>query len=104
MFAQTELDAHLWHTFIQNFQPDKLGEEAKEQDLRLWRRGGSALDKHLESNTYVLGDNFTAADCVVGWSVNWGRRMGALDGGMFPRIEAYVARLLERPLCPLAKD
>ena len=47
-FALTELDAHLWHNFIQGFQPDKL--ECEEQDKRLWRRGGAALEAHLAAN------------------------------------------------------
>jgi hypothetical protein len=33
-----------------------------------------------------------------------GRRQRLLDNGAFARIAAYVARLHERPLCPLAKD
>ena len=52
-FALTELDAHLWHTFIQGFQPDKL--ECAEQDKRLWRRGGAALELHLAANESVPG-------------------------------------------------
>jgi hypothetical protein len=34
---------------------------------------------------------------VMGWSVNWGRRMGLLDDDdAFPQIAAYVARLHAR--------
>jgi glutathione S-transferase len=103
-FALTELDAHLWHTFIQRFQPEEQKLECTEQDKGLWRRGGAALEAHLAAHDYMLGDAFSATDCVVGWSVNWARRQGLLDGGAFQQISAYVARLLARPLCPLNKE
>ena len=102
-FALTELDAWLWHDFVQKFQPDAL--ESAEQDARLWKRGGAALEAHLAQHEYVVGDTFSVADCVVGWSVNWARRSGLLEGEPgFPNIAAYLARLLERPHCALAKD
>ena len=108
-FAVCELDAHLWHTFLQRFQPEDKKFDCSEQDKQFWRRGGAVLELHLADKPFMGGSDFSATDCVVGWSVNWARRSGLLaandDGAEpFPNISAYCARLLARPLCPLAKD
>ena len=43
-----------------------------------------------------------STDIIVGWCLNWARRLGHLDE--FPALRRYVQRLLARPLCALAQD
>jgi glutathione S-transferase len=44
---------------------------------------------------YLLGDQFTAADVVIGSGLRWGMMIGAVP--QRPEIAAYVGRLVERP-------
>ena len=60
------------------------------------------LNDVLLSQDYLVGDGFSVTDIIVGWTVNWGRRQGLLDGMV--GLENYLKRLLERPHCALAKD
>ena len=63
------------------------------------------LEPHLASNEYLVGGSFSCADVVVGWSLNWGRRLGMLGEEVaVPATRAYLARLLARPHCVLNKD
>jgi len=54
------------------------------------------LDKHLEHNAFVLGENLTMGDVPLGCAVN---RWHTLDVERpnLPRLEAYYQRLQERP-------
>jgi glutathione S-transferase len=54
------------------------------------------LDDHLKSRKYLLGDEFSAADVMMGYSVNGAKLTGVLDD-RFPNVDAYVQRLAERP-------
>jgi glutathione S-transferase len=53
------------------------------------------LSQALEGKAYLLGDKISAADIMVGSTLSWSQFMGLLDGQ--PVLEAYVARLSERP-------
>jgi len=54
------------------------------------------LDDHLKNRKYLLGDEFSAADVMMGYTVNGAKMTGILDA-RFPNVEAYLGRLLERP-------
>ncbi len=45
---------------------------------------------------YLLGDTFTAADIMMGWSVMFAEAVGILDASL-PRVTAYLERLKARP-------
>jgi len=50
----------------------------------------------VEDVQYLLGDEFTAADVMMGYSVNGAKLAGLLDD-RFPNVDAYVGRLAARP-------
>lgn len=45
--------------------------------------------------TYLLGEQFTAADIVIGSGLRWGMMMGGIP--QRPELVAYTGRLAERP-------
>jgi glutathione S-transferase len=44
----------------------------------------------------MLGEEFSAADVLIGSTLVWVQRMG-LVGGDLPAVTAYLARLAARP-------
>ncbi len=52
------------------------------------------IARRLEQAPYICGDEFTAADCVVGHSIFWGRVYGLCRDKGFRR---YLATLAKRP-------
>src|SRR5262249_41851135 len=50
----------------------------------------------LAGRDYILGKEFTAADVMVGSTLNWCQMMGMIDGGV-GNIQAYLGRLAARP-------
>jgi len=53
-----------------------------------------ALETALRPGPYVCGEQFTAADVVLGAALGWGMLFGSIDKR--PSFEAYAARLLRR--------
>lgn len=53
------------------------------------------LDDALAKGPYLLGDWFTMADVIVGSGMAWAAGMGLLIN--CPNIQAYVARISQRP-------
>ena len=63
-------------------------------------RYGVAKSQHPAASTarleaFLLGEQFTAADVMVGSILGWSGFMGLLEG--FPGLQAYVGRLTSRP-------
>jgi glutathione S-transferase len=54
------------------------------------------LDAALQKGPWLLGDNFTAADIVIGAGLNFGVRLFKMMPSR-PSFEAYIARCMERP-------
>lgn len=53
------------------------------------------LEKGIGDGPWLLGDEFSAADVMVGSSANFMKQFGILPASA--QLEAYVARCLERP-------
>lgn len=101
-FAQSEIEAYLWHSF-QLVREDPDGEQsgyAKKMNTGLASAGLEMLDQHLSRQPFLLGDDFSLTDIIVGWTVNWGRKAELLTS--LPALQAYLARLHERPHCKLS--
>lgn len=62
----------------------------------------ATLEEALADRTYLLGDQFTMADVVVGSTVRWMLRFGMLDRG--EHIGDYADRLAERPALQRANE
>lgn len=73
-----------------------------EQNVGMFKRSALVLDAHLARHDYLVEDRFTVTDIIVGWCVNWGRRKGHL--AECPALVRHMERLLDRPLCALARD
>jgi glutathione S-transferase len=56
----------------------------------------AVLDAHLKGRKYLLGDEFTAADVMMGYTVN-GAKFGGMLDARYPNVDAYLTRLSERP-------
>lgn len=54
------------------------------------------IDTTVGKSRYVLGDQFTVADCNILPFYRWGGRIG-LDMNDYPNWKAHTLRLLERP-------
>ncbi|MDX1381202.1 MAG: glutathione S-transferase C-terminal domain-containing protein, partial [Xanthomonadales bacterium] len=55
----------------------------------------ATLERGLEPGPWLLGEQFTAADVLVGSSVNFMRMFGVLPDSKL--LNAYVDRCIERP-------
>jgi glutathione S-transferase len=53
------------------------------------------VEAALAKGPYLQGDQFTAADVVIGAGINWGLMFGTVEKR--PAFEAYSARLMARP-------
>ena len=70
-----------------------------EQNNEDFKQAAVVIDRALGAADYLVGNRFTVADIIVGYTVNWGRRQGVLDD--FANLKGYLARLFERPHCTL---
>ena len=96
-FAQSEVEAYLWHSF--QMSRLEMAESATAAALELNRHlagaGLDALEQHLAEQDFLLSDEFSLTDIVVGWTINWSRKSGLLETR--PALQSYLARLFDRP-------
>jgi glutathione S-transferase len=100
-FSQSEIEGYLWsNAKHQSFYPEEKRIPAViECNNEEIARGLAVLDKVLGTSEFLIDDRFGVTDVIVGWTLNWARRQGRLDG--FDHLGAYVRRLLARELCAL---
>jgi len=103
-FILTEMEAWLWNTGVNSYV---LPEEQRitagfEQNDMMFRRSAMVLDEAMADRDYIVENRFTVTDIIVGWTVNWGRRTGNLDGML--HLSSYLDRLFARPHCALNPD
>jgi glutathione S-transferase len=94
-YAVTELEPHCSTLSAQNRKPEAernpaLVSEAKEK----FRAAATVLGPAV-ARGHLLGEAFGVADVVVGAILLWGKGLGALQD--LPAVEAYLARLKDRP-------
>jgi glutathione S-transferase len=53
------------------------------------------LERALGNRRYLLGDEFTAADIMIAYPLQWTAQFGML--ATLPKLDAYLQRLLSRP-------
>jgi len=96
-FASTWMDMMLWQVRIhEHVLP------ASERDERTIARYRSKFQQEaepqilarLERSTYVCGEEFTSADCLVGHNVFWASGYGMCR---HPAFQRYLAALSQRP-------
>lgn len=102
MYASCTLDEameHLcdqwWFHTPETQDPDIIAKYRKKSELCL-----DVVEKALQGRDYILGDQLTAADCVIGYNIIWASvpemNNGALLEGR-PNLKAYLARISNRP-------
>jgi glutathione S-transferase len=98
-----ERDTNLWPVFLQWFFWGLTtlesavfvfeGNQGEKERVQL-ERFLVPLDRMLDSNDYLVGESFTAADIVCAYDL--GILSSAYDLNAFPSIHAYLSRLLAR--------
>ena len=92
--AQPPLGIVIWLTVYRN-EADKYAElvtHARKRAVACF----DYIEKELGEGPYLLGDLFTAADIMMGFTVAAGLLMGAIDD-RHPRIKKYFETLETRP-------
>ena len=100
-FALTEMEAYLWsnarNTFV--LPKEQRIKALFEQNNKAFAHAAKVLDKVLADSDYLINDRFSVTDLLVGFTVNWGKGAGLLEGT--PNLQKYLERLKERPHCTL---
>jgi len=102
-FCLTEMEAFLWHSARNQFvlPEEKRLTNVFEQNAEAFSAGAVGMEQAVEDQDYLVGNRFSVTDIIAGFTVNWARGMGLLDP--FPNLQAYLARLFERPHCTLTQ-
>ena len=103
-FAGTWMDAMLWQIRMhRDLLPES--ESDKRSVDRALEKFASEVEPQLLSrltrSDYICGDNFCAADIVVGHNVSWARMYGLCQD---PAYKGYLGRLAARPAFGRAFD
>jgi glutathione S-transferase len=85
----------VWLVLYRGNAPDeaKLVADARERAAA----GFDYLERNIGARTYLLGDDFCAADIMMGFTLVAAQQLGVLTAERFPRLTAYLVRLLARP-------
>jgi len=84
----------VWLTLYRD-RPEDLGRFIKDVEARV-ANGLYYLETALDRRTFLLGEAFTAADVMMGFTVNVASMLGQLDD-RYPNLTAYLRRLQDRP-------
>jgi len=101
-FGASWMDMMLWQIRIhENILPD---DEKDPATIDRYRRKFAdevepQLKQRLEKTSYICGDEFYAADCVIAHNVAWARSYGLCSDKTF---RAYLANVSRRPAFGLA--
>jgi glutathione S-transferase len=74
---------------------EKRSPTAVEEARKTFAGVAAVLSQALTGKPYLLGNDFSAADVMIGSTLAWGSFMGLLEGQ--PLLVDYVKRLSERP-------
>lgn len=98
-FVLTELEAYLWsnakHTSM--YSEELRVPAVVDRNNDEIARGLGVLEDALQHKSFLAGEQFSVTDIIVGWAVNWARRMGNMDG--HPNLSNYLQRMFEREFC-----
>jgi glutathione S-transferase len=96
LFAMTNLYGAVHPVYLRAYfsAPEQRQSTATDDDRAALRRQLAVLDANIEKG-WLLGEQFTTADIIVGGLLVWADTAGQLRGA--GPAEAYLARLRERP-------
>ncbi|NZA27154.1 glutathione S-transferase family protein [Luteimonas sp. SJ-92] len=100
MFAMTELEQPLWRIARHTFLYPEARRLPADVDLAReeFRQMAAILDRHMQGRTCIVGETFSAADCVIAYLMDWAGEEDLLDG--LPQLRAYMERMYARPTAP----
>jgi len=103
-FAMSELEAPLWTLAKHTRLLPQERRVAAVADTCIWEfhRAAGVLLQHMKGREYAAGGHFTAADILLGGTLNWARKAGiALNSKV---LEAYAERVSVRPALVRARE
>lgn len=77
------------------FNP-QITPEWKANQLNVLGRRFDYLSERLNGQPYLMGERFSVADAYLFTVLNWNSYVG-MDMGKWPKLQAYMARVAERP-------
>jgi glutathione S-transferase len=96
LFSMTEMEPPLIALAAEARKPEAERDAAAAAQARdRFRKAAGVLEVALRGRPFLLGDGFGVADVMVGGTLAWARGLRLLDG--LPAVEAYLARLRDRP-------
>ena len=97
-FGLTELEAHLWSSFRNTvvLPEDDRVHDIVAQNSAAFQTAAAVLDDALGRSEYLVDDQFSVTDIVLGHIVNWGRRQGYGSSGRRARPWSLDARRARR--------
>ena len=84
----------IWHTLYRG-DADKVA-PAMESAMTRARAALDTVEERVRSRTWILGDEFTGADVMLGFTLAAAEALGLLDASL-PATAAYFDRLRARP-------
>ena len=96
------INSELHKSYSPLFKPD-TPEATREERKEYLRKRYALLDAVLAKQPWLLGEQFTAADAYLFTVTNWARHV-ELDLSAFPAVQAFQARVAERPAVQAAMD
>ncbi|XP_060067180.1 uncharacterized protein LOC132547442 [Ylistrum balloti] len=99
VYACSTLDDMMEHIFVQwcLTHPENQDENLVKRMAYKFRDFANYFNKYMEGKSYICGDTFTAADCVIGYNIWWASTMkeGCLIND-HPEIVRYLGTLQRR--------
>ena len=97
VYGPAEIDPHLGtlvpHTLL--LPPDQRNADLANNAKEAFSKRAHVVSSALEGKRWLLGDQFTAADIVIGHDCAWARMLGVIDD--YPVLCDYLSRLEDRP-------
>jgi glutathione S-transferase len=103
VYTMATLEPPLMQVFMNTVMlPEKERSSAAAEKGRVqFAEVARVLEQVLAGRAFMLGEQFSAADVMIGSTLAWGAMMGLVKG--HPQIDSYVKRLSERPALQRAR-
>lgn len=96
MYAMATIDATLLSVFLNEMRlpEEKRSKSTAEEGRNKFHTIAELLNKELSEKPYILGEQFSAADVLIGATMIWADFMKMIQEK--PALEAYVAKMRAR--------
>lgn len=103
-FAMSELETPLWTMakYTRLLPQERRVPAVTETCIWEFHRATNVLAQHLEGREFAIGNQFTAADILLGGTLNWARKAEiSLESAV---LDAYADRMAARPALVRARE